>query len=354
MTMRVLFDIAHPAHVHLFKHAIRELAREDHAVCVISREKEVTTQLLDAYGIEHTVLSSKGTYKLSLLTEWSMRELRTLKFALAFDPDVIVSRVVPTAVHAATLTGAGSVVFSDTEHSWKIARLIAPLTDYWCTPESFNDDYGRPHHRHKGFHELAYLHPNWFTPDRERLREYGVDPDEPYFVLRFVSMGAHHDVSRNGLSAETKRRLVEELSAHGTVYISSEGPLPDDLKAYEVPIPPEAIHDLLSEAKLMVTDSETMATEAALLGTPTIRSNSHAENDVLGIFVELEERELVISTADETAARETALELATSSTASEEWTERRDKLLDETIDVTEYMLEVIKNAAGGEPVAVSD
>lgn len=343
--MRVYFDVTHPAHVHLFRNAIRELADAGHTVAVTSREKEMTTELLDAYDIEHTVLSRKRRSQAALVPEWTIRELRTIRFARAFDPDVVVSHLVPSAVHAARLTGAGSVVFNDHEHSNYLTRLTAPLTDFYCTPAGFQGDFGEPHVRHEGVLELAYLHPNWFTPDRNRLRDHGVDPDEPYFVLRFVSMGAHHDITRDGMSRETKIALARELSEHGEVYVSTEGPLPSELEGHGIPVPPAAIHDLLAEARLFVTDSNTMATEAAVLGTPTVRSNSYAADGSLGNFLTLEEYDLVVSTADEAEAHERALELATSTYAPEAWRNRRDRMLEDATDVTAFMLDLIAEAA---------
>ena len=343
--MRVQFDLTHPAHVHLFKNSIRSLAADDHAVAVASRNKEVTTDLLDAYGIEHTVLSTKGTTTAALLSEWSIREIRTIRFTRAFDPDVVVSRALPSAVHAAALTGAASIVCTDTEYAWKISKLIAPFVDYWCTPASFSRDYGANHRPYEGVDELAYLHPDRFSPNGDRLRQYGVDPDEPYFVLRFVSMGAHHDVSRRGLSAAAKRRLVDELSEHGRVYISAERPLPPELSGHEAPVPPAEIHHLLAEASLLVGDSETMATEAALLGTPTIRVNSHATDDALGVFVQLEDRGLVESTGDEATAHDRAIELATDPDAGDRWARRRDALVADSVDVTDHILDLIAEAA---------
>ena len=54
--MNILFDIGHPAHVHLFKNAIWKLEAKGHKVAITSREKDVTTSLLDYYGFEHKVL----------------------------------------------------------------------------------------------------------------------------------------------------------------------------------------------------------------------------------------------------------------------------------------------------------
>ncbi|XVH33583.1 DUF354 domain-containing protein (plasmid) [Haloferacaceae archaeon DSL9] len=339
--MRVHFDITHPAHVHLFKHAILELARNGHAVGVTSREKELTTQLLDAYGIQHTILSTRGDSPLALGLEWSLREVRTYRYARKFDPDVVVSRMNPPAPHAARLTGAKSIVFNDHEQGHGLARATAPFIDYFCTPTRYSGDLGTRHRRYAGFHELAYLHPNWFAPDHELLRSYGVDPDERYFVLRFVSMQAHHDIGRAGLSLRAKKRLIQTLSEHGRVYISNEGALPPAFDAYRLPVPAEAIHHLLAEASMCVTDSNTMATEAALLGTPTIRSNSFADDESLGNFVELDDYGLVVSLSDEREVLATVERLVDDADADGRWRRRRDRLLEDKIDVTKYILDRI-------------
>lgn len=343
--MRVQFDVAHPAHVHLFRNAVTSLAADGHTVAVTSREKEMTTDLLDAYDIEHTVLSTRRTGTLGTVVEWGTREVRTIRFARRFDPDVVVSRLVPTAVHAAKAAGAASVVFADTENVETVARVTTPLVDYFCTPESYQKDYGRVHRRHPGVQELAYLHPDRFTPDRDLLRDHGVDPDEPYFVLRFVAQDAHHDGERAGLRAGTKRDLVDVLSELGTVYVSSEGDLPPGLDGHEIPVPPADIHHLLAEADVLATDSGTMAIEAGLLGTPAVRYESPANEGVLGALVEVQSRGLVDLATEDAALRDRTIELAESDDAGAEWTEKRDAYLEEAIDVTQYMLDVVEEAA---------
>lgn len=343
--MRVQFDVAHPAHVHLFRNAITSLAADGHTVAVTSREKEMTTDLLDAYDIEHTVLSERRTGTLGTLAEWGTREVKTIRFARRFDPDVVVSRLVPTAVHAAKAAGAASVVFADTENVETVARVTTPLVDYFCTPESYQKDYGAVHRRHAGVQELAYLHPDRFTPDRELLRDHGVDPEDPYFVLRFVAMDAHHDGERAGLRTETKRELVEELSGLGTVYVSSEGDLPPGLDGYEIPVPPAAIHHLMADADVLATDSVTMATEAGLLGTPAVRFEAPANEGVLGALVEVESRGLVDTRTEDAAVHRRTVELAESDEAEAEWAEKRDAYLEDSVDVTQYMLDVIAEAA---------
>ncbi|WP_081927252.1 DUF354 domain-containing protein [Halobellus rufus] len=346
---RIQFDVTHPAHVHLFKHAIEELARDGHAVAVTSREKEITTDLLDAYGIAHTVLSKKGTRKAALVPEWLLRDVRTVRFAARFDPDVIVSRLSPTAVHAAKMVGAGAVAFHDHEGTNRLASALAPFTDRLCTPATFEADFGESHDRHAGVQELAYLHPDRFDPDRDRLREFGVDPDDPYVVLRFVEMGAHHDVGLDGFSAAAKRRLVRALSADTAVYVSTERGVDADVDAAQIPVPPAMMHDLLSEASLLVTDSNTMATEAGILGTPTVRSGAYAGTDQFSNFEVLTEAGLVESVAAEDRAVERALELFADPDAERRWRERRDEYVADKPDLTDYIVERVLSVAGDTP-----
>ena len=157
-------------------------------------------------------------------------------------------------------------------------------------------------------------------------------------------MQAHHDIGRNGLSRRAKKQIATELSKHGTVYVSNEDDLPPAFNAKHVPVPPEDIHHLLAYSSLLVTDSNTMATEAALLGTPVVRSNSFAENG-LSNFVELGSYGLVRSFNDETNALNAATEIAQDRFANGTWTDRRDELLETKIDVTSYMLEQIQEVA---------
>ncbi|MDZ5812517.1 DUF354 domain-containing protein [Halorubrum sp. AD140] len=339
--MRVLFDVTHPALVHLFKHPIRALEERGERVHIASREKDVTTSLLDAYGIDHVALTTASGGPLSRPREFLVRELRLVRLARSLQPDVVVSQVDPAAAHAARLSGARCLVFDDSEPEWAAAALTHPFADVVCTPATFERELGAKHRRYAGYHELAYLHPDRFTPSRDRLERAGVNPDQRYFLVRFVSWNAHHDAGQAGFSPSAKRRLIDTLARHGTVYICSETSLPPDLRRYRLPVSPTLVHDVLAFADLYVGDSQTMATEAAVLGTPAIRSNSFAGDDDMGNFRHLEtEYGLIRSIGDEDeAVRQAGAFALTPPTKT--WQRRRERLLDETIDVASFVLDTI-------------
>lgn len=343
---RVLFDINHPAQVHLFRPAIQELRERGHETLVTSRKKEITTDLLDAYGIDHEPLSTAGSSTVSLIGELLVRETRLLRTARAFDPDKIVSRLSPAAAHVSQLLGCPNLVFTDTVVPSRLLRTLnygmtLPFVDTVCYPPDFDLPFAPDQRIRAGFHELAYLHPNRFEPDPDRLAAAGVSVDDPYFVLRFASWDAYHDVGKTGWSQDGKRELVSMLADHGTVYISSEAQLPPAFSEHELSIPPHLIHDLLSEATLYLGDSQTMATEAAILGTPAIRVNSKVDTHEMSNFIELKQRGLLFSYVDERAALAKARDIVTGASEDGDWEAKRAQLVADKRDLTATMLDLI-------------
>lgn len=349
--MRVLFDIQHPAQVHLFRPAIRALQSADNETLVTSREKEMTTQLLDAYDIDHVPLSTRRGGLARAVLELGQREFRTLSTVRSFDPDVVVSRTSPAAVHAAWLCNCPSIVVTDTDlGATRLGRAVQqmtlPLAAVVCRPPELDVPASPSKQVEMGFQELAYLHPNRFTPDPDALAAYGVDPEEPYSVVRLAGWDAYHDVGEGGLSRETTARLVETLSAHGTVYLSTETPLPETFGAEPLPVPAHRIHDLLYHASLYVGDSGTMSTEAAMLGTPAVRTNSMVGPGDERVFRALEsEYELLFSHADEAAALNRVERLLASDIPRAEWRRRRAQLVADATDVTAELCRVIEGQA---------
>ncbi len=75
----LLFDIVHPAHVHLFKNVIRHFQEKGHRVVVISRAKDVANVLLEHYHIDFLSLSRAGSKPWDMLLELLRRDLGVLK-----------------------------------------------------------------------------------------------------------------------------------------------------------------------------------------------------------------------------------------------------------------------------------
>lgn len=266
--MRVLVEILHPAHVHFFRNAISEWTRRGDKVLVLSREKDVANDLLRAYGIPFESISKLGKTKLSLGVEMVERDIKMFLRARRFEPDVLVGIMGVTIVQVGRALRTPAVVFYDTENAKLTNNFVYPLAHSVCTPECYAAKVRGKHVRYPSYHELAYLHPARFAPDAEVVRAAGVDPSAPYFLLRFVSWQASHDLGEKGFSLEMKRELVRTLASHGRVLISSEQDLPRDLEQYRFGAPPHQVHHFIAHSRMLIGESATMASEAAVLGVP--------------------------------------------------------------------------------------
>ena len=288
--------MGHPAHVHFFKNAIRELERRGHEVKITAREKDVTLELLRAYDIDFENRGSAGAGALSKGLNMVKTDMKLLKIARKFKPDVMCGILNPYTAQVSRLVGARSITFTDTEHATAAQKMTFPFTDLIVTPEAYLLDHGKKHVRYNGFHELAYLHPDRFTPDPHVLEELGLTKGVKYAIVRFVSWEASHDIGFEGFSVEDKIKLVREIEKHAIPLITSEGRIPEDLKKYQIRIPAHRIHDALNYACLYVGEGATMASEAAMLGVPSVYINvleagTLKEQERLGILVSAKDLE---------------------------------------------------------------
>ena len=336
--MRILIDIGHPAHVHLFKNFAWEMEKREHKVLFTTRDKEMTVYLLKQYGFEY--LSLGKHYKTLKGKIWGLIKYDFLMYNITrkFKPDIFLSHGSIYAAHIAFLFRKPHISLEDTGNMEQI-RLYKPFTKIILTSYSFHKNLGKKQIRYDGYHELAYLHPNYFTPDPSTLELLGVSKNEKYVIMRFVAWSASHDIGRSGLSLDMKRKTVKELSKYAKVFISSESELPDELKKHQIKIPPERMHDALAFATLFVGEGATIASECAMLGTPAIYVNSLTA----GTIEEQERYGLLYSFRNSNGVLEKALELINTHELEQEWQKRRQKMLSDKIDVTAFMVWFIEN-----------
>ncbi|NQT93931.1 MAG: DUF354 domain-containing protein [Lentisphaerae bacterium] len=338
--MKVLVEILHPAHVHFFRHAIRTWLDRGDDVLVLSREKECANDLLEAFGIPYTSISSLPRTQAGLLLEMLRRDWRMARACARFKPDVLVGIMGVTIAQVGRLTGRPAIVFYDTENAALTNRFVYPLASAVCTPACYQGKVHGNHVTYPGYHELAYLHPNRFSPDPAVLRKAGLTPGEDYFMLRLVSWQASHDVGENGLTVSFVRRLVEMLAPHGRVLISSEGALPHDLEPHAFRPDATDMHHVLAFAKMLVGESATMASEAAVLGVPALFISDTGRG-----YTDEEEREygLVFNfKRNETSGIESRItDLLSLPDLRQEFGRRRQRLLDEKVDTTGWIIDYV-------------
>ena len=339
--MKILITIGHPGHVHFYKNFVWTAQKKGHEVTILAEKKEVSTALLRNYNLEYRLVSEQKHKGILRIFDQLSHELGVYKFAKGFKPDIITGIGGTAAAHVAKVLGCTSIIFTDSEPA-KLANAITfPFANVICTPSCYRDRLDEKQIRYNGYHELAYLHPNRFTPNPAVLDELGLAEGDPFIIVRFVSWDASHDAGQHGI--HDKVGLVKALEQYGRVLITSEGALPEELQPYQIRVSPEKLHDLLYYATLYVGDGGTTASEAAVLGTPAIFISTL----YCGYQLDEEKYGLLYLFSDPVSGVKNGLRKAVALLNDPNLKENaylnRLKLLEDKIDVTEFMVWFVEN-----------
>lgn len=346
---KIAIFINTPAQLHFYRNIAKNLVRNGNEVVMLFRDYGETIMLAKEMGLVPIVYSlnaKDAVRKLLFLPKDVINAVKKLKTS---SPDLITGFEIYGAYTSAFLRSRYIAFYDSEPRSHKLLalqyNLFMPLTDVMITPSSFLDDLGSKHIRVNSYKELAYLHPNYFQPSNDIFDLLGISRNEDYVVLRFNAFDAVHDLQVSGFNSEQKVKLVEALSRYAHVFVSAEGSVPKKIEKNVLKIPKRKIHDLLYYAKLFVTDTQTMATEAAILGTPTIRSNNFVDaKREMGNFLELEKKYgLMFSMHDRNKAISLAEELIKDDALKKEWARRREVLLKDKVDISSFMTWFIEN-----------
>ncbi|MCK5221039.1 MAG: DUF354 domain-containing protein, partial [Candidatus Aminicenantes bacterium] len=265
--MKILIDIGHPAHVHLFKNFALEMIKKGNQVLFTARDKEFEIYLLNKYGFEYKTFGEH--YSTTRGKIWGLIKFNFMLFwvSLKFKPDLFLSHGSIYAAHVSYLFRKPHISLEDSGNMEQI-NIYRPFTKVILSPDVLPGEFGPKHIKYKGYHELTYLLPNYFNPDRSIFKELGIKDGEKYCVMRFVSWTATHDAGQRGFTYQEKKELILELSKKIKVFISSEAKIDKEFEKFAIRIPPERMHDALAFASLFIGEGATMASEAGVLGVP--------------------------------------------------------------------------------------
>jgi predicted glycosyltransferase len=266
-------------------------------------------------------------------------EVRLYRLARSNPPDVLVEIGGTFIVHTARLMGKPAIVFSDTENATISNVITYPFASAICTADCYRGRVGKRHVRYPGYHELAYLHPNRFTPDPDIPARLGLTPQDSYVMVRFVGWRSGHDLAHRGFSRAGKIRLVEELGQYGRVLVTSEDQLPEELSRYHVKLPAGLIHHLLAFSTLCIGESATMTSESVVLGVPAIYVSPVGRG-----YTDEQERkyQMCFTFQKENLAIEQAVNLLNRPDLKTEWQAKRHRLLADKIDVTAWLVDFVE------------
>jgi len=349
MKKNYLFFFVHPSKFHVFRHTINHLKSNGHQVDILITSKDVLEDLVKMEGWNYRNIFSEGRKILGIPTLLSaaINAIRTLyrlgkylrkrKYDLFITDDLLVvfGRIKKTP----------SLLFMDDDISAaKESSIVCYMATNIISPKCTN--FGRFEHKKipfYGYKELAYLHPNRLTQNT-KFNKLMNNTNDKIFIIRLVLLKSTHDTGVLGIKDALLKKLIDYLSKHGKVYISSERELTKEFEKYRLNINVEEIFNYLKQADLFICDSQTMSAESALLGIPIVKFNGHAGK--VNVHKELENRYQLmyeIHESNEEKLFDKIRELVEYPNIKEVWEARRDLMLTEKIDVSAFLIWLFEN-----------
>lgn len=338
--MRVLLDVSHPKDINVFNNVILALQEKGHDIKLVARSKENTRKIIEEHGFtaEYGPHYSKFIKKLigiPYIDHWLFRVARKYK------PDIFVSFGSPYSAHVSRLLGKPHLAFIDTEIASFAINLMLPFTDIVYTSNSFTLDLGKKQKRFDSYLELAYLSPAYFSPDKSVLEKYDLQ-EKRYILLRLSALSSHHDVNAQGFSFENEGELkdyIEELGKYGQIIVFSEKNSWEIIDKYNLSIDPDDFHHILYYSKMCIGEGATMASEAAILGVPSI----YVSNTRRGYLDELESKyDMCYTLINKGEALKKADFILKNTDNQIQWNKKRNLMLTEKIDLVKYIVDEIE------------
>lgn len=347
--MNFLFFLVHPSKFHVFRATINTLKENGHSVDILITSKDVLEPLVESEGWKYTNIFQEGRKIKNLHPYFGavINTLKTLYRLIKFIGNRKYDKFISDDLLGiiGKLKGVPSYLFQDDDlEVVPETGLLMLFSDYILSPSC--SDMGRFNYKKLNFNsykELGGLHPKRFIPNPKLINDY-VDAKERFFVIRLVSLKAVHDWGKRGLSDVEIKIIAKFLGQYGKVVICSERYLPPFLEKYKINLPPQHIPHLLYYSSIFIGDSQTMCAESGVLGTPFIRYNdfvdrisylSEIENVYkLGFGVKVGDTKQLVSRIKY---------LIRSDNVEQLWNQRREKMLDEKVDLTDFLLSIFED-----------
>jgi hypothetical protein len=349
--MNIIIDISHPGQVHLFKNIYFAL-KDRHNVVWSTRDIPIAIRLLDNYGIPYINLGRKRISIFGKILSILLFDFKLFLLVKKHKINVGLTSGI-SLPHVSLFTKMKSIVFDDDDDEAQpfAAKFGHPYANAILSPKAITRKAKNTIY-YRGTHELFYLHPNHFKPDERILEHLNFNKNEKYFVLRFVAFNGHHDIGEKGLAFDQKIKLINLLKPHGRVFITSEKPIEKEFEDLRIPILPHQMHSFLFFSELFIGDSQTMISEASIMGVPSVKCNTFAGR--LSVPNELENSYGLCYSYhpnDFDLFIEKINDLLKRSDLRQDWGRKKNVFVNDHIDPVEFAVNFIENYSGSDSIS---
>lgn len=275
--MNLLFDLLHPADVNLFKNSVYKLKEEGATVFLAYRERGALERIARS-EFPAFEIARLGTHRKRLagkIFSILQREIMAYRFLRKNKIGVLVCQGLACGI-ACKLLGV-KIIHYDDDKEYLLTFLLGKwFSDIDIVPY-FMKVTGNKFHRYKGYKELAYLHPDYFSPVEYSLTFYGLTPFNYIFIREISNISVNYKNRKEILT-----EIINYLNTKGIkvlLSIEDKSLIPEfDNKCIILKEPVINLFSLIYYSRFLISSGDTMAREASLLGTPCIYTGGRVMN----------------------------------------------------------------------------
>lgn len=334
----VVIDIAHYPHVNFYKHAIEALTEKDINVHVVLRPRGKLVDIFqkECHNVPFVLIGQYRETILGKMVDMINRDIAFLRYLskIKFDAGTGFGSI--NIAHTTRFFGKPAIIFGDdTENKLGhyLVKLFAPIVVRpKCVPPAQKNLL-----KYNGFKELAYLHPNHFTPDKKALEPYNLNPYEYVFIREVSSASLNYRRLEMGKLSkildylrEMDLKILLSIEDKSLIYLFK-----DHCIILKEPV--EDIHSLLHFASLTLSSGDSMARESCLVGTPAIYSGGRD----MAINNELIKRSCMFKVEDEKSIKNTVEYIINNDIKKEVEARIKNAIEHEWEDTTQVILDVL-------------
>ncbi len=301
--MRILIDIVHPADINFYKNAIRILKERGNEIFITYMDRGKVEAILKKeykeFKVSLTKIGRHYSNKYKKIFGMFERVSKLVKYMYKKDFDVVTGFQGFYIAVAAKFYKIPSIVFYD-DYEYKLMFNLCKLfSTKFIIPKSIPVT-GKNVIKGFNFKELAYLHPNYFKPNKSALKKYKVESKKYVFIREISNISLNYYKDSYDLDSIIKKIKKRDLK----ILLSLEDKSLAKKYSKDCIIlkePVEGIYSLIYYSKFVISSGDTIPREAALLGVPAF----YIGNRDMKINKSLVKKRLISNTFDVSSVQTT-------------------------------------------------
>lgn len=340
--MKVLFIVYHPVDPYIvFETAKKIEENKGESFFIIIEKENIIKRIVDSKGFKNKVIGHSKKTVVGKILDIVTIVFKISRIVKKYKPDIVFSTASPYTSFALKFDQTPLICWDDTETStFNLKHSFRRMNSLLLTDSYYKEMKHEKVIKFNGYKELAYLHPNIFSPEKDVLKSLGLVETDVIVLMRFSALHAMHDIGLESEVIANDHKILNfikkiEKKYKAKIFISvTERDLDERFKDYKLRIEPSKYVHLLAFCSLYIGEGTTTACEAGVLGVPWIA----LRDQPLGYLIDQEYNYslgLRINNLDDALNKGEGFLM--NMNGKKEWKVKSEKLISEKIDVSAFL-----------------